>query len=76
MEQFKYFILIILFCLMTACKTLSPVVIEPYPEIELEEDITQDDFLKKTAEYAQKQRKYIEDLINEIINKVPYVDLR
>jgi hypothetical protein len=71
-------LIIVLFVLLVvlffSCQTLTPVNIERYPVIDMSDDVTLEVYLKTTAKYHFELKAYIKKLVNEIKNKVPYID--
>jgi len=69
-------IIIIGLCLCQSCKTIEPIIIYEVPVCDVSSDMTLESYLQNTAQWSVKIRAYIEELINQIIHKNPYVDLR
>lgn len=73
----KKIILFIILIFIFSCNTMqTPIVIEPAPILSF--DATDDEYTKeaKKLNWANEIKKYIEDLITQITNKVNYIDLR
>jgi hypothetical protein len=66
------FLLLILF----SCKTLTPIIIEDRPKIKLSETMTEEELNSALDKWGIDTISYIEKLINQIKNKVPYIDLK
>jgi hypothetical protein len=72
----KKIFMLLFCCLLVSCVTTTPIVIYKVPEHEVKEDMSIDEYLNKSTEYAIKLKAYIDELINQIIHKANYIDLR
>lgn len=77
MERIKRFLIIgFILIILVSCSTVSPVVIEERPKLETGDDMTIDEFKTTQYKWAVDTIAYIEKLIAQIKNKVPYIDLK
>lgn len=72
----KMFIFIIFLLILSCQSTPTPVIIYRVPKPELTDDMSIEEYLRESTSYVIKLRSYIDELINQIIHKVPYIDLR
>lgn len=65
-----------LMLLLSSCYSApTPIIIRPIPELTM--DITSDEeYIRESSKMVVKLGAYIEELVNQIKNKVPYIDLR
>jgi len=72
----KLFLLsVIMFCLSCASAP-SPILIYDIPKADVSDDMTVEDYVKVSTEYAVNMKSYIDELINQILHKANYIDLR
>lgn len=72
----KKIFVILICCLVISCVTTTPIIIYKVPEHEIKKDMSIDEYLNKSTEYAIKLKAYIDELINQITHKANYIDLR
>lgn len=72
----KLFVFLVLLLLFNCKTTPTPIIIYKIPKHDVSSDITIEEYLKESTSYVIKLRAYIDELINQIVNKVPYIDLR
>lgn len=80
MEKNKLMVIgLIILCIMlffSSCKTLTPVIINEPPKIDIKDDMSEEELNYKIDSWAINIKAYIKELITQIKNKVPYIDLR
>ncbi len=77
MARIKQFLIIsVILLIFISCKTVTPIVIEERPKLEIKEDMTIEEFKKNQYTWAVETIAYIEKLIAQIKNKVPFIDAR
>ena len=77
MHQLKMiFVGIVLFALVSCYSAPTPVVIRQIPQADVSADMTIDEYMRSSTQWAVEVTAYIKELINQIKHKVPYVDLR
>lgn len=81
MEKIKRFVFRVIFIgiilILSSCvSSPSPIVIYKMPTIDISDDITIEQYLHSSTEYGINMTNYTLELINQIINKVPYIDCR
>lgn len=68
--------IVFVLAVLPSCKTITPVIIYDVPKADLSDDMSLDQYLRNTADWAVKARGYIEELLNQITHKVPFIDAR
>lgn len=70
------FIIAALISLCVCCTSgPTPIIIRPLPTLEM--DVTSDEaYIRASAANVVKLGAYVEELINQVVHKVPYIDLR
>lgn len=75
--MFVFFgIVCVIILAITSCKTITPIIIRDVPEIEIQEDMTLEEYLVESQTWGVMIKTYVNELINQIIYKVPHTDLR
>ena len=54
----------------------TPIVIRQIPQADVSADMTIDEYMQSSTQWAVEITAYIRELINQIRHKVPYIDLR
>jgi hypothetical protein len=54
----------------------TPIVIRQIPQADVSADMTIDEYMKSSTEWGVKITSYVKELINQIIHKANYIDLR
>lgn len=62
--------------MLCSCMSITPIVIREPPQPEMQEGMTVEEFLYESTKYRINIDAYIEELLSQIKNKVPYIDLR
>lgn len=71
--------LIIIFIIGTCSSCYSaptPIVIRRIPQADVSADMTIDEYMHSSTQWAVEITSYIKELINQIKHKVPFIDLR
>ena len=72
----KIVIIIIAAALIGCYSAPTPIIIRPIPQADLSADMTVDEYMRSSTQWAVEITAYIKELINQIIHKSPYIDLR
>lgn len=63
--------------MLTGCYTApTPVIIRDIPRADVSADMTIEDYMQTSTTWAVQITAYVKELINQVIHKVPFVDLR
>jgi hypothetical protein len=54
----------------------TPVIIRQIPQADVSSDMSIDEYMQSSTQWAVEVTAYIKELINQIRHKVPYIDLR
>lgn len=77
MHQLKMiFVGIVMFALVSCYSTPTPIIIRQIPQADVSADMSIDEYMRSSTEWAVQITAYVKELINQIRHKVPYVDLR
>ena len=77
MERLKQIIIITITLLMLSCQSApTPIIIYQPPTLAISEDMSTDEVNKLVTTWGVDIVAYVKELINQIENKVPYIDLR
>lgn len=72
----KLFIIILAAALIGCYSAPTPVIIRQIPQADVSADMTVDEYMQSSTEWAVEITAYVKELINQIRHKVPYIDLR
>ncbi len=72
----KLFIIILAAALIGCYSTPTPIIIRNIPQADVSADMTIDEYMQSSTQWAVVVTAYIKELINQIRHKVPYIDLR
>lgn len=72
----KLFIIILAAALIGCHSTPTPIIIRSIPQADVSSDMTVDEYMQSSTQWAVEVTAYIKELINQIRHKVPYIDLR
>ena len=72
----KIVIIIIAAALIGCYSAPTPIIIRQIPQADLSADMTVDEYMRSSTEWAVEITAYIKELINQIIHKSSYIDLR
>lgn len=72
----KLFIIILAAALIGCYSAPTPIVIRQIPQADVSADMTIDEYMQSSTQWAVEVTAYIKELINQILHKVPYIDLR
>ncbi|WP_407453951.1 hypothetical protein [Methanobrevibacter sp.] len=62
---------------MSSCYSApTPIVIRQIPQADVSADMTVDEYMQSSTQWAVEITTYVKELINQIRHKVPYIDLR
>lgn len=64
-----------LFVFVSCYTPPTPIIIYPKPDIDVSTDMTIQNYLHMSTKYAIDTEDYIDELINQIKHKVPYIEL-
>lgn len=77
MERLKRIFTYALIALLISCQSSpTPIVIYQPPTLVISEDMSTDEVNKLVTTWGVDIVAYVKELINQIENKVPYIDLR
>ena len=72
----KILVVILTISLISCYSTPTPIIIRSIPQADVSSDMTIDEYMRSSTQWAVEVTAYIKELINQIRHKVPYVDLR
>jgi len=72
----KLFIIILATALISCYSAPTPVVIRQMPQADVSADMTIDEYMQSSTQWAVEITAYVKELINQIVHKSPYIDLR
>lgn len=77
MERLKQIIIISITLLMLSCQSApTPIIIYQPPTLSISEDMSTDVVNQVVTTWGVDIVAYVKELINQIENKAPYIDLR
>ncbi len=68
--------LILTISLIGCYSSPTPIIIRSIPQADVSSDMTVDEYMQSSTQWAVEITAYIKELINQIRHKVPYIDLR
>lgn len=72
----KLFTIIIAAALIGCYSAPTPVIIRQIPQADVSADMTIDEYMNSSTQWAVEITAYVKELINQIRHKVPCIDLR
>ena len=72
----KLFIIILAAALIGCYSAPTPIIIRSIPQADVSSDMSIDEYMQSSTQWAVEVTAYIKELINQIKHKVPYIDLR
>lgn len=72
----KLFIVILTAALISCYSAPTPVIIRQIPQADVSSDMSIDEYMQSSTQWAVEITAYVRELINQIKHKVPYIDLR
>jgi hypothetical protein len=72
----KLFTIVIAAALIGCYSAPTPIIIRSIPTADVSSDMSIDEYMKSSTQWAVEVTAYIKELINQIRHKVPYIDLR
>lgn len=72
----KLFIIILTSALIGCYSAPTPIVIRQIPQADVSSDMSVEEYMRSSTEWAVEITAYVRELINQIRYKVPYIDLR
>lgn len=72
----KILIIILAAALISCYSAPTPVIIRQIPQADVSSDMSIDEYMQSSTQWAVEVTSYIKELINQIRHKVPYIDLR
>ena len=72
----KLFTIIIAAALISCYSAPTPVIIRQIPQADVSSDMSIDEYMQISTQWAVEITAYVKELINQIRHKVPYIDLR
>lgn len=72
----KVLVVISFFCVVSCYSAPTPVIIRQIPQADVSSDMTVDEYMQSSTQWAVEITAYVKELINQIRHKVPYIDLR
>lgn len=72
----KLFIIILTLALIGCYSAPTPIVIRQIPQADVSSDMSIDEYMQSSTQWAVEITAYIKELINQVRHKVPYIDLR
>jgi len=73
----KKMILIVLVAALVSCYSApTPIIIRDIPTADVSDDMSVEEYMRSSTEWAVQITAYVKELINQIRHKVPYIDLR
>lgn len=72
----KLFIIILAAALIGCYSAPTPIIIRSIPQADVSADMTIDEYMHSSTQWAVEITAYIKELINQIVHKSPYIDLR
>ncbi len=76
-KYIKYAASVCVAVLLVSCYSApTPIVIRQIPQADVSADMTIDEYMRSSTQWAVEITAYIKELINQIRHKSPYIDLR
>jgi hypothetical protein len=73
----KKLLVIILAAALIGCYSApTPIIIRSIPQADVSSDMSIDEYMHSSTQWAVEITAYVKELINQIRHKVPYIDLR
>lgn len=73
----KKLLTIILAAALIGCYSApTPIIIRSIPQADVSSDMSIDEYMHSSTQWAVEITAYVKELINQIKHKVPYIDLR
>ena len=73
----KKLLIIILAAALIGCYSApTPIIIRDIPQADVSADMTVDEYMQSSTQWAVEITAYVKELINQIRHKSPYIDLR
>lgn len=73
----KKLLTIILAAALISCHSApTPIVIRQIPQADVSSDMSIDEYMQSSTQWAVEITAYVKELINQIRHKSPYIDLR
>lgn len=72
----KILVVVLTISLISCYSAPTPVIIRQIPQADVSSDMTIDEYMQSSTQWAVEITTYIKELINQIRHKVPYIDLR
>ncbi len=65
-----------IFFLISCISSPQPIIINELPKNSITQDMTMEEYVKESTRYAVELKAYTDELINQIIHRSRYIDLR
>ena len=72
----KLFIIILAAALIGCYSAPTPIIIRDIPTADVSDDMSVEEYMRSSTEWAVQITAYVKELINQIKHKSPYIDLR
>jgi len=72
----KLFTIVIAAALIGCCSAPTPIIIRDIPTADVSDDMSVEEYMRSSTEWAVQITAYVKELINQIKYKSPYIDLR
>lgn len=63
-------------CFSSCYSSPTPIIIYDIPTVDIRADMSTDEINKNVTTWGVKISSYLQELLNQITHKVPYIDLR
>ena len=72
----KILVVVLTISLIGCYSAPTPIIIRSIPQADVSSDMSIDEYMRSSTEWAVQITAYVKELINQIKHKSPYIDLR
>lgn len=76
MKKLKVLCVSMMILLSSCYSAPTPIIIRSIPQADVSDDMSVEEYMRSSTEWAVQITAYVKELINQIRHKSPYIDLR